>query len=51
MLKPLAPRHSVRIRHRIGPLQLDVDFELKQRWTILFGPSGSGKTTILRAMQ
>ena len=50
MLKPLAPRHSVRIRHRIGPLQLDVDFELKQRWTILFGPSGSGKTTILRAI-
>ena len=50
MLKPLNPRHAVRIRHRIGPLQVDVDVELKQRWTILFGPSGSGKTTILRVI-
>jgi molybdate transport system ATP-binding protein len=50
MLKPLAPRHAVRIRHRLGALQLDVEFEIKQRWTVLFGPSGSGKTTILRAI-
>ena len=48
MLKPLAPRHQVRIRHRVGVLNLDVDFALTERWTILFGPSGSGKTTILR---
>jgi molybdate transport system ATP-binding protein len=50
MLEPLAPRHQVQIRHRVGALQIDVDFTLTQRWTILFGPSGSGKTTILRAI-
>ena len=47
---PLASRLSVKVRHRIGALQIDVDFELTQSWTILFGPSGSGKTTILRAI-
>jgi molybdate transport system ATP-binding protein len=40
----------VQLRHRIGPLDVDVDFKLTQPWTILFGASGSGKTTILRAM-
>jgi molybdate transport system ATP-binding protein len=50
MLKPLVPRHSVRIRHRVGTLEVDVDFTLTARWTVLFGPSGSGKTTILRAI-
>ena len=48
MLKPLARRHEVRIRHCIGALHLDVNFVLRERWSILFGPSGSGKTTILR---
>jgi molybdate transport system ATP-binding protein len=48
MLKPLAPLHAVQIRHRVGALNVDVDFTLTKRWTILFGPSGSGKTTILR---
>jgi molybdate transport system ATP-binding protein len=48
MLEPLAPRHQVRIRHRVGALHIDVDFTMSERWTILFGPSGSGKTTILR---
>ena len=47
MLKPLAPIHAVQIRHRVGALDVDVDFTLTKRWTILFGPSGSGKTTIL----
>jgi len=41
---------SVQMRHRIAPLEIDVDFKLTQPWTILFGPSGSGKTTILRAI-
>jgi molybdate transport system ATP-binding protein len=50
MLKPLAPRHAVQVRHRVGALHIDVDFTLNQRWTVLFGPSGSGKTTILRAI-
>jgi len=45
-----APHLSVQLRHRIGALQIDVDFKLTARWTILFGPSGSGKTTILRAV-
>lgn len=41
---------SVQMRHRIGALEIDVDFKLTRPWTILFGPSGSGKTTILRAI-
>jgi molybdate transport system ATP-binding protein len=44
------PFATVQLRHRIGPLDIDVDFKLTQPWTILFGASGSGKTTILRAM-
>jgi molybdate transport system ATP-binding protein len=50
MLKPLAPRHSIELRHRIGALHIDVNFTLIEPWTILFGPSGSGKSTILRAI-
>ncbi len=49
-LYPPASGLSVRVRHSIGTLRIDVDFELTQSWTILFGPSGSGKTTILRAI-
>lgn len=45
-----ASRLRVQVRHTIGTLHLDVNFELTQSWTILFGPSGSGKTTILRAI-
>ena len=41
---------TVALRHRIGSLHLDMQFELARPWTILFGPSGSGKTTILRAI-
>lgn len=40
----------MQIRHRIGALKVDVDFQLTRPWTILFGPSGAGKTTILRAI-
>lgn len=38
------------MRHRVGAVSLDVDFALREPWTVLFGPSGSGKTTILRAI-
>jgi molybdate transport system ATP-binding protein len=41
---------SVVIRHRVGAVSLDVNFALRQPWTVLFGPSGSGKTTVLRAI-
>lgn len=41
-------RHEVQLRHRVGPLSLDVRFELTQPWTVLFAPSGAGKSTILR---
>ena len=44
------PHLSVQMRHRIGALEIDLDFKLTKPWTILFGPSGSGKTTILRAI-
>ena len=46
----LPPIATVRLRHGIGLLTIDVDFRLSCPWTILFGPSGSGKTTILRAL-
>jgi molybdate transport system ATP-binding protein len=49
-LSESAPHLSVRIRHRLGALDLDVAFELTQPWTVLFGPSGSGKTTVLRTI-
>jgi molybdate transport system ATP-binding protein len=48
--EPIVPRLSVHLCHRIGALDIDVDFNLTGPWTILFGPSGSGKTTILRAI-
>lgn len=48
--KGRAPRHNVRIRHRVGALVVEVDFHLTHRRTVLFGPSGSGKTTILRSI-
>ncbi|HMF54498.1 MAG TPA: ATP-binding cassette domain-containing protein, partial [Edaphobacter sp.] len=41
---------SVKIRHRVGGVTLDVEFALTEPWTVLFGPSGSGKTTVLRAI-
>ena len=35
-------------RHRFsGGFQLDIAFELDQRFNMLFGPSGAGKTTVL----
>jgi len=40
----------VRMKHRQGVAQLDVNFILTKPWTVLFGPSGSGKTTVLRAI-
>jgi molybdate transport system ATP-binding protein len=45
-----APHLSALIRHRIGTLELDLQFELTRPWTVLFGASGSGKSTILRAI-
>ena len=48
--QPSETHVSVQLRHRIGTLEIDVDFKLTRPWTILFGPSGSGKTTILRAI-
>ncbi len=41
---------TVRMRHRLGAVSLDVSFALTQPWTVLFGPSGSGKTTVLRTI-
>jgi molybdate transport system ATP-binding protein len=47
---PELPHLSLQLGHRVGTLEIDVSFKLKQRSTIIFGPSGSGKTTILRAI-
>lgn len=41
---------SVKMKHRVGGVALDVEFALTEPWTVLFGPSGSGKTTVLRAI-
>jgi molybdate transport system ATP-binding protein len=40
----------IAIRHRIGALRLEVNFDVSAPWTVLFGASGSGKSTILRAV-
>jgi molybdate transport system ATP-binding protein len=44
------PHLKVSFRHTIGKLDMDIDFTLTQKWTVLFGASGSGKTTILRVI-
>lgn len=41
---------TVRMKHQVGAVPLDIGFTLTQPWTVLFGPSGSGKTTMLRAI-
>jgi molybdate transport system ATP-binding protein len=41
---------SVRMKHRLGALVIDVTYESVAPWTVLFGPSGSGKTSVLRAI-
>ncbi|MGD0444740.1 MAG: ATP-binding cassette domain-containing protein [Edaphobacter sp.] len=41
---------EVQFRHRVGALEMDVAFTLREPWTVLFGPSGSGKTTALRVI-
>jgi molybdate transport system ATP-binding protein len=41
---------TLKMKHRVGTVSLDVGFALTQPWTVLFGPSGSGKTTVLRAI-
>ena len=38
----------VAVRHRIGPLALDLALTLDKPWTVLFAPSGAGKSTLLR---
>jgi molybdate transport system ATP-binding protein len=45
------PAHlEVQFQHRVGALDVDVAFRLREPWTVLFGPSGSGKTTVLRVI-
>lgn len=39
-----------RVAHSAGSMRLDVEFVLKEEWTVLFGPSGSGKSTLLRIL-
>ena len=39
---------EVKVRHRIGSLEVEAELRLDAPWTVLFGPSGSGKSTILR---
>lgn len=45
-----SPRLTVEMRHQIGTLGIDAEFQITKPWTLLFGPSGSGKSTILRAI-
>ncbi len=44
------PFLSVELKHQLGMLALEVAFEIRAPWTVLFGPSGSGKSTILRGV-
>lgn len=41
---------TAEIAHRIGALDLRIQFDLTSPWTVLFGPSGAGKSTILRIL-
>jgi molybdate transport system ATP-binding protein len=41
---------TVRMKHTVGVISLDVNFALTEPWSVLFGPSGSGKTTVMRAI-
>ncbi len=38
------------VRYRRSAFALDVQFELRSNWTVLFGASGVGKTTLLRLL-
>jgi molybdate transport system ATP-binding protein len=44
------PRLDVSFRHRIGGLDLEIEFSLTRPWTVLFAPSGAGKSTVLRVI-
>jgi molybdate transport system ATP-binding protein len=44
------PMLTVKMKHRVGAISLNLDFVLMKPWTVLFGPSGSGKTTVLRTI-
>lgn len=41
---------AVRLRHRLGRFDLDVDFAAPPGITVLFGRSGAGKTSIVNAV-
>ncbi|RVU48569.1 ATP-binding cassette domain-containing protein [Lujinxingia sediminis] len=43
-------RLQVELRHRLGALELDVDFELGERPVALIGPNGAGKSTVLKLL-
>lgn len=47
---PPEPHVEVDFKHRLGSLDLAINFSAHATWTILFGPSGSGKSTILRVI-
>jgi molybdate transport system ATP-binding protein len=38
---------EVRLRHQLGEILIDVDFQARTRLTALFGKSGSGKSSII----
>ena len=38
---------NVRLKHQLGDLLIDVDFQTSSRLTAIFGKSGSGKTSII----
>jgi molybdate transport system ATP-binding protein len=44
------PMLTVKMKHRVGAIWLNLNFALTKPWTVLFGPSGSGKTTVLRTI-
>jgi ABC-type Fe3+/spermidine/putrescine transport system ATPase subunit len=46
----MAPYLTAEFHHHLGSFHLDVRFELRSPWSVLFGPSGSGKSTLLRLL-
>ena len=47
---PTDKKLSVKVRHRLGRIELSADFEVNGGITALIGPSGAGKTSVLHTI-
>jgi ABC-type molybdate transport system ATPase subunit len=47
---PIPPPLTIQVKHRLGKLVLDLEFNIERWPALLFGPSGAGKSTLLRIL-